>query len=165
MLLFSFAVPFLVSAASVPTAASGITLQFGQKNVAVATLQNLLVKKGYLVSTSVTGYFGPITQSALKAFQKANNLPQTGLLTISSGHLPAFFAAAGSSAPMGLGTTNAHVKSLQASLVAGGYLKLNATTNYFGSLTQKAVISFQKAHGLPQTGVVDATTFAAMNKK
>lgn len=155
-LVFSFA-----ASASTTT----VTLQFGQKSVAVATLQNLLVKNGYLATTYVTGYFGPLTQNALKAFQKANNFPQTGTFTLSADRLPAFFAAASSSAAMVPGTTGIHVQSLQTFLIKKGYLKLSTPTTYFGPLTQAAVISFQKAHGLPQTGAVDAATFAVMNGK
>jgi peptidoglycan DL-endopeptidase LytE len=170
-LLFSLAVPLLASAQTTTDSSSsggsgGITLALGNRSVAAAVLQDLLMKNGYLVLAAPTGYFGTETQVALEAFQAANGLPQTGTLTIPSDQLSAFFASVGSSATaMSLGATGTHVQSLQQFLINGGYLHLSAPTQYFGSLTFAAVQAFQKAHGLPQTGVVDAVTFAAMNGK
>lgn len=45
----------------------------------VVNLQNALKIKGFFNYNS-TGYFGPLTLSAVKAFQKANNIPSTGFV-------------------------------------------------------------------------------------
>ena len=61
------------------TSPSGnVTLRLGSKNVAVSVLQKNLIEKGYLTINAPTGYFGPLTAAAMKAFQKASGLPQTG---------------------------------------------------------------------------------------
>jgi len=163
--LISLALPLFASAQSVSASSpSSITLALGNKSVAVAVLQTLLIKKGYLSLAAPTGYFGTATQSALEAFQAASNLPQTGTLVIPSDQLSSFFASvAGPATEMSFGATGVHVQSLQTFLIQGSYLKLNAPTEYFGSLTFAAVKDFQAANDLPQTGVVDTATFAAMN--
>ena len=43
-------------------------------------MQKTLEALGYLKDTTCTGYFGSITQSALKRFQKANKLSADGVL-------------------------------------------------------------------------------------
>ena len=48
-----------------------------QENKNVLALQNFLLEKGYL-KAKPNGYFGGGTFSALKAYQKANNITQTG---------------------------------------------------------------------------------------
>lgn len=54
------------------------TLKQGAKNSDVKKLQDKLVKLGYLSKEQATGYYGPMTTKAVKAFQKANNLDQVG---------------------------------------------------------------------------------------
>lgn len=55
------------------------TLQFGMNNNDVMKAQQLLKKLGYFpVDISTTGYFGPITQSAIIDFQTANGIEQVG---------------------------------------------------------------------------------------
>ena len=44
----------------------------------VITMQNLLAALGYLTPQSFSGWIGPETTAAIKAFQKANGLPETG---------------------------------------------------------------------------------------
>ena len=54
-------------------------LQLGSSGSDVSTLQTELQKLGYFPSgLAPTGYFGPLTQSWLEAFQAANKLPQSG---------------------------------------------------------------------------------------
>ena len=42
-------------------------------------LQNRLISEGYL-KAEATGYFGPLTFAAVKAYQTANGLPSTGFV-------------------------------------------------------------------------------------
>lgn len=51
---------------------------YGQTNSGVTALQRRLVKAGTLKSTYVTGYFGPLTKTAVKKFQAKAKLKQTG---------------------------------------------------------------------------------------
>lgn len=49
---------------------SSNTLQLGSKSVAVTTLQDALVGRGYLKANDVDGDFGKITDTAVRAFQR-----------------------------------------------------------------------------------------------
>ena len=53
-------------------------LKQGQKNNAVYLLQIVLYKEGYYPEGLITGFFGLLTQKAVKNFQQSNNLPVTG---------------------------------------------------------------------------------------
>ena len=55
------------------------TLALGSKNNEVLAMQKLLVSQKLLPIGSDTGYFGPATQKALKAWQKKNKLQATGM--------------------------------------------------------------------------------------
>ena len=67
------------------------------------------------------------------------------------------------------GATGAQVKTLQRLLTALGYKMQNNGATYgvdgsFGTATYNAVISFQKAKGLAQDGIVGANTWSALLK-
>ncbi|MDB5260497.1 MAG: hypothetical protein JWN37_728 [Candidatus Nomurabacteria bacterium] len=61
---------------------------------------------------------------------------------------------------MMLGSRGIEVTNLQAFLITGGYLKLDAPTGYFGGLTRAAVAKWQKAMKLPNTGYFGAMSRA-----
>ena len=52
-------------------------LEFGMDGADVLHLQNLMTSKGYMTATP-NGHFGPATQAAVTAWQKASGLPATG---------------------------------------------------------------------------------------
>jgi hypothetical protein len=52
---------------------------FGAINEDVANLQNRLAQEGFF-DDEITGYFGPITETSVKAYQQANGLEVTGKL-------------------------------------------------------------------------------------
>ncbi|MBU6323306.1 MAG: peptidoglycan-binding protein [Patescibacteria group bacterium] len=60
------------------------------------------------------------------------------------------------------GKQDAEVTELQKMLAAEGYLTV-APTGYYGTLTENAVLAFQKAKGITQLGVVGPATRAALN--
>jgi thermitase len=62
-----------------------------------------------------------------------------------------------------IGSRNAEVTELQKVLIAGKFLVGTVPTGYYGPLTARAVQDYQKAHGIPQTGIVDTTTRAKLN--
>ncbi len=53
----------------------------GAKGGDVVTLQNVLIKEGLLSADSATGFFGLLTEAALKAFQKKYNIVISGTPT------------------------------------------------------------------------------------
>lgn len=52
--------------------------QIGSRGKEVTAIQKLLKEYG-LFDSEVTGYYGPITEKAVKRFQKANGISQTGI--------------------------------------------------------------------------------------
>lgn len=52
----------------------------GTRGADVVALQKFLVGQGYLGgdSTNATGYFGPLTEGSVRAFQASRSIPQTG---------------------------------------------------------------------------------------
>ena len=73
---------FTTNAGSTPTPPSEkITtyLGVGSRGAGVVLLQNLLVTRGFM-TIPATGYFGPITKGAVKAFQKTYGISQTGFV-------------------------------------------------------------------------------------
>jgi peptidoglycan hydrolase-like protein with peptidoglycan-binding domain len=64
----------------------------------------------------------------------------------------------------GIGSRITDVTELQKILLAGGHLKIAAPTGYFGALSLAAVKSYQKAHGVIQTGYVGPLTRGELNK-
>jgi peptidoglycan hydrolase-like protein with peptidoglycan-binding domain len=64
---------------------------------------------------------------------------------------------------LSLGSSDVQVLTLQKILSSLGYLKVTPT-GFYGSLTQAAVESFQKANGIPTVGTVGPLTRTALNK-
>jgi hypothetical protein len=55
------------------------SLSIGYRGADVMLLQRYLIEKSFF-SVDATGYFGTLTQMAVKAFQKANNIEQVGIV-------------------------------------------------------------------------------------
>jgi hypothetical protein len=55
-------------------------LKRGSRGHDVSNLQKKLISLKYLNIKAPTGYFGKLTNAAIKAFQKANNIPSTGIV-------------------------------------------------------------------------------------
>lgn len=60
--------------AQLPTA----TMQIGGRGTGVENLQNFLIQKGLLAPGSATGYFGPLTRSAVQKFQASAGIVSSG---------------------------------------------------------------------------------------
>jgi peptidoglycan hydrolase-like protein with peptidoglycan-binding domain len=63
--------------ATVPSIAFSRPLSTGSEGTDVTSLQNVLKNQG-LFNVSATGYFGPLTESAVKAFQEKYNIAKSG---------------------------------------------------------------------------------------
>ncbi len=55
-------------------------LSIGMTQSDVAILQQIFIAKGYLVIPAPTGYFGPLTLAAAKAYQGAHGIITTGFV-------------------------------------------------------------------------------------
>ncbi len=64
---------------------------------------------------------------------------------------------------LGLGSRGDEVLKLQEALIEAGLLAADSASGYFGQLTQKALMAYQKAAGLQQTGATGPKTRALLN--
>jgi peptidoglycan hydrolase-like protein with peptidoglycan-binding domain len=140
-----------------------VALSYGMESDAVKALQRAL---GGL---PVTGWFGPMTQTAVQNHQRRFGLPVTGVadrVTLATLGLSLSTKGTATAAPLPsppaagdlrFGMTSATVELLQKRL--GGL----PTTGYFGPMTRDRVLAFQKDHRLAQTGVADTATRRALN--
>ncbi len=145
------------------------SLKKGDEGDAVKAMQQALIEKGYL-KTEATGFFGSSTESALKKYQKENNLTADGVAgqeTLQkllgtqekTDKTPETLSSNGS---LKKGDEGDAVKAMQQVLIEKGYLKTEAT-GFFGSATESAVMKFQADNKLTADGVVGAATLKALN--
>ena len=146
------------------------TCQQGDKGDAVRSVQKRLITLGYLASGSADGSFGNQTKNAVMAFQKNNGLSQTGRVNSStleklnsSSAKKAGGSSASSEGTCQPGDKGDAVRKVQKRLIALGYLTSGSADGDYGSMTRKAVKSFQQRNGLNVTGSVNANTLAKLN--
>ena len=137
------------------------TLKKGDQGTSVKTLQEKLKALGYLTGAA-DGKYGAGTETAVKNFQKAAGLTETG--TADPETLSAVYAAKIPVILFKRGAKGDDVSALQQKLKALGYLT-GAADGRYGAGTVKAVEAFQKDNGLEATGRVDEDTMAALNAK
>lgn len=132
-------------------------------------LEERLSALGYLPSVH-DDIFNDETRMAVENFQRAHNLPVTGIpdeATIQmlnggeamtkQGYLSAFAGKYANMEPLSKGISNSMVVTLQKKLKELGYFS-NDCDSLFGDATQSAVERFQMANGLPVTGIADGMT-------
>ena len=144
------------------SAAAYMQLKVDSKSNDVKKLQQRLKDLGYYYE-SVNTYYDYCTADAVSAYQKAAGLKVTGVADsktqgsiYASGALknPNF----GTLAP---GMHSSLVSAMQAKLIALGYLT-GETTSYYGDATKQSVLAYQKASGVPQTGIMDKASLTKL---
>ncbi len=164
---------FVIMLMGTSVLADGNILKRGSKGSDVEKLQELLKEQGYFEYDKVTGYYGKITEDAVKAFQKANGLKADGIVgeqtweklsnetaeqaasedTSENEDLSITFAGTISE-----GMEGEEVERIQRRLQELGLYGYSRITGYYGSITEDAVEAFQKAYGLNPDGVVGQNT-------
>lgn len=138
----------------------------GASGDAVLALQRSLVDAGALHHADLLsgpGVFGPLTQAAVVAFQRASGLPQTGYYgPLTQVALAGALKRSAPSAVLTAGQSGDEVRRLQRALMRLGYM--NVVTGYFGPITRTAVTRFQRDRGVPQTGTFGPLTRAALTR-
>jgi len=157
------------------------TLKLGMDNDIVMQIQTLLASDPSIYPEGLkTGYYGKLTVSAVKRFQKKYGISQVGYIG------PSTFAKmmeiygvnnTNSSSVIGnpvlvvytktlkFGSENDEVKNLQIYLALDPSLYPEARiTGYYGKLTETAVIKFQKKYGIDPIGIVGPITRAKLNE-
>lgn len=143
------------------------TLKQGMKHPDVASLQEKLSILGYFEDEEYTTYFGEKTLEALKAFQRDEGLKPDGIAgkdTFSrlitrirqNEILPADFE------PLAAGASGDKVADIQKKL-KNLEMYAEEITSVYDQATIDAVMAFQKANVLPQTGIVDKETLIKLN--
>lgn len=160
-----------VSPRYVSSSSSGM-LQQGSSGPEVLKLQKALAAAGF-DPKGLDGKFGPMTEAALKAFQKAARItvdgkagPQTWAALNKRGAPPtAPTTPPGTSSLPSLkqGAKGEQVKLLQTLLEKHG-LRTGGADGNFGPMTHAAVVKFQLAHGLGGSGLVGPQTWALLQK-
>ena len=115
----------------------------GERGEAVKALQERLTQLNYLSAGQADGIFGDKTEAALRAFQAANALEESG--TADEQTLSALYSAQAAVAPITLarGDKGEAVAALQRNLIFYGFLDGSAD-GQFGPGTQQAVKEAQK---------------------
>jgi peptidoglycan hydrolase-like protein with peptidoglycan-binding domain len=145
--------------------------QKGDKNVEIEHLQEILLSENVsFPQDNITGYFGSVTQNSLKLFQKKHGLTETGIVDSATqtklnaiSHNEKHLETTGSLVMLGadikMGNQSDAVKSLQEFLAHEGSYPEAQITGKFGSLTKKAVMTFQKKYNIvPVSGFVGYKT-------
>lgn len=144
-----------------------VGLGYGATGDTVKQVQQAIMNAGIALRGGADGVFGTATRDALRQYQAARSLPQSGKVdeataaAITSGGTT---AAATPNAMLGLapGALGAAVKQLQQRMIDLGVTVRGGADGIFGPATANAVKAFQASQGLPQTGTVDAATVAAL---
>ena len=142
---------------------SAASLSGGMKGPKVSQLQQQLIDCGYF-ARQVDGDYGSTTVKAVELFQKDHGLHVTGIADDAT--QAAIKRAKGGTRQGGgvliaEGNTGGTLITYQQILQAKGYLKGGVDGRY-GPGTVKAVSDFQKASGLPVSGVIDESTASAL---
>lgn len=157
-----------VSPPPAPPSNSAPSLSQGSEGRDVRALQQRL-KDLEFFSSYVTGYFGPITHSAVVAFQKTNGIepigvvgPKTRSVLDVSNHTPSASSFLFTKL-LEPGARGEEVRQLQTRLQREGYFN-DEPTGYFGAITRAAVVAFQNARGIEPLGIVGPKTRASLNE-
>ena len=136
------------------------TLKKGRQDIEVEHLQEVLAADEALYPEKlITGYFGSLTESALKRFQQKHDLPQTGVTDAATQvklnevsrslvklSVPEDFVLF--EHDLQYGTQGDEVQSLQEFLIYEGSYKEALVSGYYGAYTKNAVSIFQKKYGV-----------------
>ncbi len=138
------------------------TLSRGAKGSRVSALQRDLTAAGFYTGP-ITGYFGSLTEQAVIRLQQYYGLRADGvadsstLSTLASAQPGEGSGSDCEGGNLARGSRGSAVYGLQRDLKASGFYT-GPITGYFGSLTEDAVIRFQRYYGLRADGVFGPST-------
>lgn len=142
----------------------------GQTHSEINAIQEKLKTLGFFPATTPTSdWFGPTTEKSVKKFQKTISAKQNGILTeyqhdvllgISSGSQWSF-----PQSEKQQGSSGDDIKELQQFLRDFGFFPFDARpSGYFGPLTRRSLLEYQKSVGISASGVFDTVTRERVNK-
>ncbi|WP_416147725.1 peptidoglycan-binding protein [Salipaludibacillus sp. HK11] len=153
------------------------TLREGTRHGDVSELQDALRDTGHFTYHTSTGYFGSITNQAVRNFQRSNGLsvdgiagPQTfNALGVSSGGSSATQVSNSSGSTISFntvlrsGSRGDQVRQLQRALSDRGYNSGSNVDGVFGPKTAQSVRDFQRSAGISVDGIAGPQTYSAIN--
>jgi peptidoglycan hydrolase-like protein with peptidoglycan-binding domain len=152
-------------------------LTLGSQGSDVSSLQTFLEAKGFYTFSTITGYYGPVTEAAVKGYQESLGIDPIGsvgpltraALASAEGTAgttnvttPVATSALDITATLSLGSTGDEVTQLQEFLQTQGFYTFPTVTGYFGSVTEAAVKAYQRSQGIDPIGIVGPQTRAAL---
>ena len=166
--------------------ASAQNYSLGDEADEVATIQTAL-KQLKLYSAGITGHYGEKTEAAVKKFQKKYAFEDNGIVDedtraalyeaagityTASGSSSSSSSSASSSSSSSVsgsailryGTRSDDVIKLQQNLTKLG-LYTGTISGHYGSITEAAVMNFQRKNGLSADGIAGAKTLAKIEEK
>ncbi|GGA64830.1 peptidoglycan-binding protein [Ornithinibacillus halotolerans] len=136
-------------------------LQNGNRHEDVVVLKEILTLLDYANFENPTTFFGPQTEAAVKAFQRDQSLPVSGIVEIVTELRMSELATK----PLENGMRRNDAIEFKENLEKLGFVSWkNTPTNFYGPSTEQAVIKLQKYYGLPQTGKGDEATINKMEE-
>lgn len=133
-------------------------LERGVRNDIIIDVQQRLMELNYMDYDEPTNYFGPITEQAVKLFQRRNDLETTGVMDqalyskLMSSRAKSYMAQKGDS--------GVDIKEMAKRLYELDYLK--KVTDTFDDNMEAAVKHFQEKNGLTVDGMVGSQTMEAL---
>ena len=129
----------------------------GDDGEIISSIQTRLMELGYMDSDEPTQHFGPLTQSALKAFQRHNGLGDDGICGQETYNM--LMSETAKVYVMQMGDSGPDVEGVQQRLYELGYLDNKANIQgVFGEKTEAAAKQFQKKNDLTADGKVGSRT-------
>jgi peptidoglycan DL-endopeptidase LytE len=152
-----------------PVVGEAVELKRGMSNQQIKELQDLLKAKGFFTYHTSTGYFGSITEKAVKDFQASIDLTPTGIVDETTykrlkGAASNIQLLSEKSNVLKVGSTGDAVKVVQKNLKTLGYFTYSEITGYYGTITVEAVKRFQQEYGLTVDGVAGPKTMKKLQE-
>lgn len=163
----SVALVLVMVLCSTVVSASSNVLKKESESSEVKALQKDLIKLGYL-SSDATGYFGDLTENAVRELQDDYGYEVDGIAgEVTLKLLDRLMGRAKSSIDpsklMQEGDENECVAALQKNLINLGYLNTKAT-GFFGPATKRAVLGLQEDNGIEADGVAGVCTLSLISE-
>ena len=132
-------------------------LRLGVRHEIIKRLQERLMELGFMDNDEPTDYFGEATESAVKNFQRQNDLEQDGIVGDST--WDAIMDPNAKYYAVSKGDQGDDITRIQQRLYELGYLATaDLVTGNFGDSTEAAVIRLQEMNGLTPDGTVGRQT-------
>lgn len=156
----------LLGAAPAPApATSWADVRAGDRGARVTQVQQALLGRGIRLVGGADGFFGARTKAAVVAFQRSSGLTRSGIVDNATAHALGI-AAGPAPSPTWVdvrpGARGESVAVIQRALTVAGVPVPGGADGVYAARTKTAVATFQRAHGLTASGVVDAATAAAL---